>query len=74
MLRSQDCIILLKLLANPGREWTQRQLAIELCISLGEVNSGIKRLFISQTNRARRANIKFFLLAKLKNFQSSLRV
>ncbi len=51
MLRSQDCIILLKLLANPGREWTQRQLAIELCISLGEVNSGIKRLIKSNLLR-----------------------
>ncbi len=44
MLKSQDCIILTKILANPNREWTQRQLANELCISLAEVNSGIKRL------------------------------
>lgn len=27
MLKSQDCIVLVKLLANPGVEWSQRQLA-----------------------------------------------
>lgn len=44
MLKPQDCIILIKLLANPGKEWSQRQLAKVLCISLGEINAGIKRL------------------------------
>lgn len=44
MLKSQDCIILVKLLANPGVDWSQRQLAAALCISLAEINSGIKRL------------------------------
>lgn len=44
MLKPQDCIILVKLLANPGIKWTQRQLAKALCISLAEVNAGIKRL------------------------------
>jgi len=44
MLKPQDCIILLKLLANPGVEWSQRQLAQALCISLAEVNAAIKRL------------------------------
>ena len=44
MLKPQDCIILIKLLANPGREWSQRQLAKALCISLAETNAGIKRL------------------------------
>jgi biotin operon repressor len=44
MLKSQDCIILVKLLANPGAEWSQRQLAKVLCISLAEINAGIKRL------------------------------
>lgn len=44
MLKSQDCIILIKLLANPGSEWSQRQLAKSLCISLAETNAGIKRL------------------------------
>ena len=44
MLKSQDCIILVKLLANPSVDWSQRQLAKILCISLSEVNAGIKRL------------------------------
>ncbi len=44
MLKSQDCILLIKLLANPNRDWSQRQLAKELFISLAEVNYGIKRL------------------------------
>lgn len=44
MLKSQDCIILVKLLTNPGMTWTQRELAKLLCISLSEVNGGIKRL------------------------------
>jgi hypothetical protein len=44
MLKSQDCLILLKFLANPNAKWTQRQLSIELCVSLSEVNGGIKRL------------------------------
>ena len=44
MLKPQDCIILLKLLANPDKEWSQRQLSEALLISLSEVNAGIKRL------------------------------
>lgn len=44
MLKPQDYIILLKLLANPGVEWSQRQLAQALCTSLAEVNGGLKRL------------------------------
>jgi DNA-binding Lrp family transcriptional regulator len=44
MLKSQDCIILLKLLANPKKHWSQRLLSKELGISLSEINGGIKRL------------------------------
>ena len=44
MLKSQDCMVLLKLLANPGLKWSQRQLAQTLYISLAEVNAAIKRL------------------------------
>lgn len=44
MIKSQDCIILVKILANPGVNWSQRQLANILFISLAEVNAGIKRL------------------------------
>lgn len=44
MLKSQDCIVLIKLLANPAVEMSQRQLAKTLCISLAEINAGIRRL------------------------------
>ncbi|MFI4956285.1 MAG: hypothetical protein ACHQAX_03650 [Gammaproteobacteria bacterium] len=47
MLKPQDCVILLKLLAHPGQVWSQRDLAKALCISLSEVNAGIRRLGIS---------------------------
>ena len=44
MLKSQDCVILLKIIANLNRSWTQRELAQELYISQSEIHSGIKRL------------------------------
>lgn len=44
MLKPQDCVVLIKLLANPAIELSQRQLAKLLGISLAEVNAGIKRL------------------------------
>lgn len=44
MLKRQDCVILIKLLANPTINWSQRQLSKTLYISLGEINSAIKRL------------------------------
>jgi hypothetical protein len=44
MLKPQDCLLLIKLLANPDKEWSQRRLSEELLISLSEVNAGIKRL------------------------------
>ncbi len=44
MLKPQDCVILLKLLAHRDQAWSQRQLAEALSISLAEVNGGIKRL------------------------------
>lgn len=47
MLKSQDCVILLKHLAHPGELMSQRRLAKELGISLSEVNSGLKRLMLS---------------------------
>ncbi len=57
MLKQQDCIILLKLLANPRKVWSQRELASALCISLSETNEGLKRLVYAG------------LLRKLKNSQ-----
>ncbi len=44
MLKSQDCVVLIKLLANIGIDLSQRQLSAALGISLAEVNAGIKRL------------------------------
>jgi DNA-binding Lrp family transcriptional regulator len=59
MLKPQDCIILLKLLANPKVNWSQRQLAEALCISLAETNAGLKRLL--ETGLLRKANETQFL-------------
>ncbi len=44
MLKSQDCLLLIKLLANPGKQWSQRALAKILHISLSEINGGVERL------------------------------
>ena len=44
MIKAQDCMILLKLLADPEKAWSQRKLARALQISLSEINAGIKRL------------------------------
>jgi DNA-binding Lrp family transcriptional regulator len=44
MLKPQDCMVFVKLLANPLAHWSQRDMAKMLCISLAEVNAGIKRL------------------------------
>jgi hypothetical protein len=84
MLKPQDCIILIKLLANPGMEWSQRQLAKALCISLAEINAGIKRLGdagLLRKDKDRRlfpninaaeefliSGIKFFFPAKLGEY------
>lgn len=46
MLKPQDCVLLLKLLAHPQQtDWSQRDLASQLCISLSEINAGLKRLY-----------------------------
>lgn len=45
MLKSQDVVLLLKLLANPDcLKWSQAEIAKNLCISVSEINAGIKRL------------------------------
>lgn len=45
MLKAQDVVLLLKLLAHPDHlDWSQSQLALHLCISVSEVNAGLKRL------------------------------
>ncbi len=46
MLKSQDIVLLLKLLSHPKEysAWSQNKLAVHLCISVSEVNASIKRL------------------------------
>ena len=45
MLKPQDVVLLLKLLANPEHlKWSQAHMAMHLCVSVSEINSGIKRL------------------------------
>ena len=44
MLKPQDCMLLLKLLAQQDNTRSQRELAQLLGISLSEVNAGIRRL------------------------------
>jgi hypothetical protein len=48
MLKPQDVVLLLKLLANYDHlKWSQAQMARDLCISVSEINGGIKRLISS---------------------------
>jgi hypothetical protein len=54
MLKPQDIVILLKILstmtlasANPDESLSQNKLATYLCMSVSEVNAGIKRLILS---------------------------
>ncbi len=45
MLKPQDVVLLVKLLANAEHlGWSQNQLALHLCMSVSEVNAAIKRL------------------------------
>lgn len=45
MLKAQDIVLLLKLLANPEHlNWPQHQLATHLCLSVSVINAGLKRL------------------------------
>ncbi|HLB56557.1 MAG TPA: hypothetical protein VJK30_04435 [Coxiellaceae bacterium] len=55
MLKSQDIVILLKILSimtpvkdNPNEFLSQNKLATHLCMSVSEVNAGIKRLVLSR--------------------------
>jgi DNA-binding Lrp family transcriptional regulator len=44
MLKPQDVLVLLKLLAKGNEPWAQGKLAMELGMSASEVNAGLKRL------------------------------
>lgn len=47
MLKPQDIVIVLKILAKGGQNWAQGSLAVELGMSASEVNAGIKRSLAS---------------------------
>jgi hypothetical protein len=47
-LKPQDILVLLKLLANPGFEWRQVDLAISLGLSQAETGLGLRRLWNSR--------------------------
>lgn len=51
LLKPQDCVLLIKLIANPNRNWSHRQLATSLFISTYEINHAIKRLVQSNLLR-----------------------
>ena len=68
MLKSQDCLILLKLLANPGEEWSQRRLAEALCISLAETNAGLVRLVEAGLLRKTKSSQFLPIIAAVEEF------
>lgn len=47
MLKPQDIVIILKILAKQAQPWSQGGLAVELGMSASEVNAGIKRAVLS---------------------------
>lgn len=54
MLKAQDIVLLVKLLAKPEHlNWPQNKLALHLCYSVSAVNPGIKRLKQSNLLRSR---------------------
>lgn len=59
MLKAQDLIVLIKLLANPGDDFSQRSLSSSLCISLSEINASLKRLV--EANLLRKSKSASFL-------------
>lgn len=66
MLKSQDIVILVKLMLSEGDEWTYRGLASELDLSVSTVHEGIKRvatchLFNKQNRSVMRKNLMEFL-------------
>ncbi len=70
MLKSQDCVILMKLIANPTESWSQRELAQLLFISPAEINKSIKRLVYANLLRQDETSIPSLrpVLAAAKEF------
>lgn len=73
MLKPQDVVLLVKLLANAKQAWSQNQLALHLCMSVSEVNAGIKRLrqagllqFIQGKNHPIQSAVEEFLISGVK--------
>ena len=62
MLKPQDIVILLKIMARTlskdkqGEVWPQNKLALHLCMSASEVHAGIKRLHLSGLLASRSAD------------------
>jgi hypothetical protein len=45
MIKGQDVVLLLKLIANPDAcKWTQKKLAEHLCVSVSTINASLQRL------------------------------
>lgn len=77
MLKSQDIVLILKLLANSEHlNWTQNKLALYLELSISEINTGFKRLkktgLLQQVNSAHKYHLPVidaceeFLISGLK--------
>lgn len=70
MIKPQDCMILIKLVANSEKAWSQRDLAKNLYISLAETNAGIKRLI--EMGLLRRDNKSSHLIPNLSTVEEFL--
>ena len=69
MIKPQDCVILLKLIANLDKDWSQRELAQRLCMSQSEVHAGLKRLFQSNLVRQKdNRSLPYPILATASEF------
>jgi hypothetical protein len=71
ILKPQDIVILLKLVAAEARNWNYASLANELFMSVSEVHAGMKRavsarLFDAQKNSPRRDALEEFLVHGVK--------
>ena len=73
MLKSQDIVIVMKILAKGHESWSQALIAMELGMSASEVNSGIKRALVSGLLRIKnkkatpvKAAVEEFLIHGLK--------
>ncbi len=68
MLKAQDLIVLLKILANPDESFSQRELSSSLCISLSETNASLKRLVEANLLRKSKSSSFLPILAAVEEF------